>query len=117
MSGVEVEVLTGSSVRVSWNYTSFQAITEFVVYYRDIEDTRKNQSEMSVFTGPGASSVDIDGLVSGSMYEFQVVARLTVNGGEITSDRSHSITSYLLYVSTAVSTVLESTSKCVRLMK
>ena len=109
MSGVGVEVLSGSSVRVSWNYTNFQAITDFLVYYRDIEDGRtQEESEMSVVTGPGASSVDVDGLVSGSTYEFQVVTRMAVNGEEITSDRSDAITYYLPYVST----VLETTSKC-----
>ena len=106
---MEVEVLSGSSVRVSWNYTNFQAITDFLVYYRDIEDRRtQEESEMSVVSGPGASSVDVDGLVSGSTYEFQVVTRLAVNGEEITSDRSHSVASSLAYVST----VLETTSKC-----
>ena len=84
VTGVMVEQLTATSVRVSWDEIPVDGIT-YRVYYSQTRN-RKRQSEMSMDST--TNSVDIDGLDSDVKYQFQVVAVVVINGQTIKGERS-----------------------------
>ncbi len=77
VQNIAVEVLSDTTVRVSWDNSGFQAITEFVVYYRQIGNTKGQAHISSVIVSKEGTSVTINNLVSGAEYMFEVVARAT----------------------------------------
>ena len=91
VKNVRVEVLTDTSVRVSWDNSGFTGNTEFVVFYKQTGN-RRRQAEMMKTAPVTDSSVDISDLVSGKEYSFEVVARAVVNGREVDGSRSDAST-------------------------
>ena len=89
--GVDVEILTDTSVRVSWErILNIPEITHYTVFYSRA-GSRKRQAagEQSMNVSRSSSSVDIEGLSSGTrLYQFAVVAVATVNNVEILGERS-----------------------------
>ncbi len=72
-------------MRVSWDRE--QAITDYVVYYRQTNNIQRPDQEMSKVVSSSEKSVIIDGLVSGATYVFQVVARVTVGDKSVSGNR------------------------------
>ena len=70
---VEVEVVSDTSVRVSWDSVDIPEITGYTVYYSQTGN-RKRQSEGSTTVPSSDNSVVIEGLLNNVEYQFQVVA-------------------------------------------
>ena len=85
VTGVMVEQLTATSVRVSWDEIPVDGIT-YRVYYSQTGNRKRQSTEMSMDST--TNSVDIDGLDSNVEYQFQVVAIAVVNGETIVGERS-----------------------------
>ena len=87
---VTVEILTDTSVRVSWKrILNIPEITHYTVFYSKA-GSRKRQAagEESRNVPSSNSSVDIEGLVGGARsYQFVVVAVATVDNVEIPGER------------------------------
>ena len=71
VTGVMVEQLTATSVRVSWDEIPVDGMT-YRVYYSQTGNRKRQSTEMSMDST--TNSVDIDGLDSNVEYQFQVVA-------------------------------------------
>ena len=88
--GVDVEILTNTSVRVSWErILNIPEITHYTVFYSRAE-SRKRQADgqQSMNVPSSSSSVDIEGLSGGAMsYQFFVIAVATVDNVEIPGER------------------------------
>ena len=91
---VMVEVLLEKSVRVMWDISGFQEISMFVVYYRQVGGSRRQMGEeMKVEVNADVDFVEIADLSPGVVYQFEVVAVVTVGGVNISGSRSRPITS------------------------
>ena len=66
-----MELVSASSVRVSWERLNISEITGYIVYY---SQTDKRQEEGRVTVSSLVTSVLIDNLSSYVEYQFQVVA-------------------------------------------
>ena len=89
--GVDVEILTDTSVRVSWErILNIPEITHYTVFYsRAGNRKRQAAGEESRNVSSSNSSVDIEGLSGGArLYHFVVIAVATVNNTEILGERS-----------------------------
>ena len=87
---VEVEVISDSSVRVSWDSVDIPEITGYIVYYSQTGN-RKRQSEESITVPSSDNSVVIEGLLNNVEYQFQVVAIAELDGDVIMGQRSTGI--------------------------
>ena len=68
---VQVEELTSTSVRVSWDRIDIMEITSYTVYY---SATGSRRNEKSITVASSQNSVMIDNLLSDVDYQFQVAA-------------------------------------------
>ena len=84
---VEVEVVSDTSVRVSWDSVDIPEITGYTVYYSQTGN-RKRQSEESITVPSSDNSVVIEGLLNNVEYQFQVVAIAELDGDVIIGQRS-----------------------------
>ena len=107
VTGVVVEQLTATSVRVSWDEIPVDGIM-YTVYYSQTGN-RKRQTEMSIDST--TNSVDIDGLDSNVEYQFQVVAIVIVNGQTIEGERSEVNDDSLHVLTSPPATIPDSTSE------
>ena len=84
---MDVEILTDTSVRVSWErILNIPEITHYTVFYSRA-GSRKRQAGCEQFRNV-PSSVDIEGLSGGARsYQFVVVAVATVDNMEIPGER------------------------------
>ena len=80
---LEVEVVSGSSVRLTWDRISLPEITGYIVYYR-----MTGQQSQNVTVSSTVDSVVIAGLERSAEYQFQVAARAEQNGEMIEGTRS-----------------------------
>ena len=101
VTGVMVEQLTATSVRVSWDEIPVDGIT-YRVYYSQTGNWKRQSTEMSIDST--TNSVDIDGLDSNVEYQFQVVAIAVVNGQTIVGERSEVNDDSMLVVTSSMST-------------
>ena len=86
---MDVEILTDTSVRVSWRILGFPEITHYTVFYSRA-GSRKRQAGCEQFRNvpSSTSSVDIEGLSGGARsYQFVVVAVATVDNVEFPGER------------------------------
>ena len=97
VTGVVVEQLTATSVRVSWDEIPVDGIT-YRVYYSQTGNRKRQSTEMSMDST--TNSVDIDDLDSNVEYQFQVVAIAVVNGETIEGERSEVNDDSMLVVTT-----------------
>ena len=84
---LEVEVVSDTSVRVSWDSVDIPEITGYTVYYSQTGN-RKRQSEEFVTVPNSDNSVVIEGLLNNVEYQFQVVAIAELDGDVIIGQRS-----------------------------
>ena len=80
-----MELVSASSVRVSWERLNISEITGYIVYY---SQTDRRQEEGRVTVSSLVSSVLIDDLSSYVEYQFQVVAVVEVEGEVLMGQRS-----------------------------
>ena len=88
---MEVEVLTDTSVRVSWErILNIPEITHYTVFYSRAGSRKRQAAGEQSRTVPSSnSSVDIEGLNgSARSYQFVIVAVATVNNVEIPGEKS-----------------------------
>ena len=78
VKSVQVELVSASSVKVSWERLNISELTGYIVYY---SQTDKRQEE-------GRVTVLIDNLSSYVEYQFQVVAVVEVEGEVLMGQRS-----------------------------
>ena len=91
---VQVERLSATSVRVSWEMINNAEITNYTVYYRTIGNRKKRDGEESITVLSSQNSVVIGDLMSNVTYYFQVAA--VVQGGSsfnFTGQRSDTVCS------------------------
>ena len=88
VQNVQVEVVTTTSVKVTWNNSDFQGITNFVVYYRQTGNTMRQFDEMNIVVPVSSNSVTIDNLEYGGVYVFEVVARVTLGDESVEGSRA-----------------------------
>ena len=100
-----VGIITLTSVRVSWDRLDFSEITQYLVYYTQTEN-RKRQVESLVKVPATFSSVVISNLTSGRSYSFEVQAEVVLDGIVIVGPRSERN-----IVNTVISTELRGGSK------
>ena len=86
VTGVMVEQLTATSVRVSWDEIPVDGVM-YRVYYSQTGN-RKRQSEESITVPSSNNSVVIEGLLNNVEYQFQVVAIAELDGDVIMGQRS-----------------------------
>ena len=80
---VEVEVISASSVRVSWDSLGPE-ITGYIVYYSH----QAGNAEQSISVSNTINSVVVENLMNVVEYQFQVVAVSELDGDEIMGERS-----------------------------
>ena len=89
VTGVMVEQLTATSVRVSWDEIPVDGIT-YRVYYSQTG----RQSEEFITVPSSDSSVVIEGLLNNVEYQFEVVAIAELDGDVIMGQRSMLIVAF-----------------------
>ncbi len=77
-----------TSVIVSWDRSTSSAVTGYTVYYSRVSGRKRQANEMSVTVPSTESSVRIDGLVSGAVYQFQVTVTIMFLGETIEGERT-----------------------------
>ncbi len=77
-----------TSVIVSWDRSDASAITNYTVYYSLAPCLMVKANEMSVTVPSTESSVRINGLMSGAVYQFQVAVTIIFQGEYIEGGRS-----------------------------
>ena len=97
---VEVEIVSDTSVRVSWDSIDIPEITGFIVYYKQTGN-RKRQSEESITVPSSDNSVVIEGLLNNVEYQFQVVAIAELDGDVIIGQRSNNMTIIVVAIPTS----------------
>ena len=97
---VEVEVVSDTSVRVSWDSVDIPEITGYTVYYNQTGN-RKRQSEESITVPSSDNSVVIEGLLNNVEYQFQVVAIAELDGDVIMGQRSNNMTIIVVAIPTS----------------
>ena len=107
MTNVEVEVVSDTSVRVSWDSVDIPEITGYTVYYSQTGN-RKRQSEESITVTTSDNSVVIEGLLNNVEYQFQVVAIAELDGDVIMGQRS--LLSVIVVVLPTTATCLPTTT-------
>ena len=87
---MEVEIVTDTSVRVSWErILNIPEITHYTVFY-----SRAGRQDQNISINMANDSVVIGNLSGGSKsYQFVVVAVATVNNTEILGERSTNLIS------------------------
>ena len=105
MTNVVVEIVSDTSVRVSWDSVDIPEITGYTVYYSQTGN-RKRQSEDSITVPSSDNFVVIEGLLNNVEYQFQVVAIAELDGDVIMGQRSilDDMTVILVVFSTAGTT-------------
>ena len=87
VQNVLIEIITLTSVNVSWDRLHFSEIAQYLVYYTQTAK-RKIQVEYLVKVPATAGSVVISNLTSGRSYLFEVQAEVVLDGIVIVGPRS-----------------------------
>ncbi len=82
---VGVEMVSGDSVRVSWDSVDFPRITRYSIYYRQ---TDSEEIENSDTVSNTVNSILIENLTANVEYQFQVAAIAEVDGEVFVGQRS-----------------------------
>ena len=85
---VVIEVVSASSVRVSWEGVDIPEITGYTVYYSQTGNRNRQSEELFVTVPSSVNSVVIGDLVSNVEYQFQVAAIAELDGVVFTGTRS-----------------------------
>ena len=109
---LEFDILSATSVRVSWDRLDIPEITGYIVYYRQIGNSELEVSiaELSVNISSSDTSVTIDNLISDMQYQFEVVAVAELNGDVVIGQRSPTSSTILLRSSLIIGNSAQSMS-------
>ena len=88
VNNVEVRILTNSSVSVLWDILLITEITQYMIIYSQTGNRTIETAESALLVDSTESSVNITNLISGTEYQFQVVAQAVVEGEIIIGPRS-----------------------------
>ena len=88
VSNVAVTVQTATSVRVSWDPLPLTVVDQYIIFYSQTGNRKRQTTESSVVVSNTITAVVISGLVTGADYQFQVVAQAMVDGMTIDGMRS-----------------------------
>ena len=103
---LEFDILSATSVRVSWNRLNIPEITGYIVYY-----SQKSNAELSVNISSPDTSVIIYNLISDIQYQFEVVAVAKLNGDVVIGQRSPTSSTILLHSSLIIGNSAQSMSE------
>ena len=93
---LEFDILSATSVRVSWDRLDIPEITGYIVYYSQTGNSEVSITELSVNISSSDTSITIDNLISDMQYKFEVVAVAELNGDVAIGERSPSSSTILL---------------------
>ena len=79
-----LEVLSATSIQVSWDRLDIPEITGYIVYY-----SQTGNSEMVTTVSSSENSVTIENLLTDVEYQFQVVAVAELDGEVVMGERSN----------------------------
>ena len=79
---IMVEVVSATSIQVSWDRLDIPEISGYIVYY-----SQTGNSEMATTVPSSKNSVTIDGLLTDVEYQFQVVAVAELDGDVVMGER------------------------------
>ena len=88
---VELDMISSTSLRVSWDRLDIPKITRYIVYY---SQTGNSEMVASVDVSGSENSVIIEDLMSNIQYQFEVVAVAEVKGDVVMGERSNHVTTY-----------------------
>ena len=88
---LEIEVLSGTSIKVSWDRLETPEITRYVVYYR----LTRNCISPSQNTTSSEDYLILNDLVEGAEYRFEVVAVAELHGEVVMGERSEEQVDYV----------------------
>ncbi len=83
VQNVTVKILCSTSIQVSWSIIEIVEVTNFTVYYREVET-----NEEIMVTVPSSVSLVIISLVTDRQYTIEVSAISVVNGISVTEKRT-----------------------------
>ena len=108
---LEFDVLSPTSVRVSWDRLNIPEITGYIVYYSQTGNSNeKSITKLSVNISSSDTSVTIDNLTSDVQYQFEVVAVAELNGDVVIGQRSPTSSTILLNSSLIIGNSAQSMS-------
>ena len=79
-----LEVVSATSIQVSWDRLDIPEITDYMVYY-----SQTGNSEKVTTVSSSENSVTIENLLTDVEYQFQVVAVAELDGDVVTGERSN----------------------------
>ena len=88
---VEIDIISSTSLRVSWDRLDIPEITRYIVYYNQ---TGNSEMVASVDVSGSENSVIIEDLMSNIQYQFEVVGVVEVEGDVVMGERSNHVTTY-----------------------
>ena len=89
VTGIRLETIDETSVRISWNRIPLDEITNYTVYYRPVGSRKRQAGEMTVVVPSSRDYVEIQNLETETRYQFQVEATaLLEDGTRLTGQRS-----------------------------
>ena len=81
---ITLEVVSATSIQVSWDRLDTPEITRYIVYY-----SQTGNSEVVTTVASSENSVTIENLLTDVEYQFQVVAVAELEGDAIMGERSN----------------------------
>ena len=79
-----LEVVSATSIQVSWDRLDIPEITRYIVYY-----SQTGNGEMVTTVSGSENSVTIENLITDFEYQFQVVAVAELDGEVVMGERSN----------------------------
>ena len=110
---VQVESVSDSSVRVSWEIINNSMITNYTVYYfLNVTEDYEAEVNESIIVPSSANSVVIENLTESVItdYQFQVAATAEINGEVIMGERSAAVRSVMPPTTMSIATTTSTTS-------
>ncbi len=90
VSNAEVEVVSDTSIRISWDPITDPGISGYIILYTSTSDGNDTQQKNITSTEP--LPVLISGLSPGLEYQFQVQAVVEVDGEVFLGEKSENVT-------------------------
>ena len=88
---VEIDMISSTSLRVSWDRLDIPEITRYIIYY---SQTGNSEMVASVDVSVSENSVTIEDLMSNIQYQFEVVGVAEVEGATLMGERSNHVATY-----------------------
>ena len=92
---IQLEVLSATSVRVSWDRFDIPEITGYIVYYSQTMNSEMVPTQHFINVFSSTNFVLLTDLTSGAEYQFEVVAVAELDGDTVMGERSDNFTERL----------------------